>query len=486
LVLCSALVNLYTLSAMADNGGSSRGGGRGGRGGGSTRGGGARSRRGRGGSSRQQGGPTASTTGGGRRGGGGNNTPVYRAIGDETTDKIGREVSELVMSSRPDDCSKLEALLAQTHKQHPKRLQTVLHRNTTFCFPQGHMLAAACSNGKVAAADLLLRYGVEPNKQCPSGSTALSLACYTGRTACVKLLLGLPGSLRGPAVAGVRMPSRASPRVAPAYGANALIHACRCTNEKAAEEMVGALLEADPSLPLEAAEGALALHAAAASGFPRVLERLLKSNDQLPDDQRETQLGWINNDNLCALQVAEKKCETEMQREREKQAQASRAPRPQGGGGGQQQQQQQRRGANNGGGSRGGRGRRNGARGGGGGGNSKGGVLEGGWGCVVVLVRASANGIRNALHGSLSLKTDVVRDRLLSFLGLNALVKDIRKQRDEVEKAGGNADVADDFSDYTMSVLTHVSAMYKVVLKLPRSALQGPQQSTTSRLLVEV
>ncbi|CAN0540279.1 unnamed protein product, partial [Ectocarpus sp. 12 AP-2014] len=103
-----------------------------------------------------------------------------------------------------------------------------------------------------------------------------------------------------------------------------------------------------------------------------------------------------------------------------------------------------------------------------------------------VLVRASGNGIRNALHGSLSLKTDVVRDRLLSFLGLNALVKDIRKQRDEVEKAGGNADVADDFSDYTMSVLTHVSAMYKAVLKLPRSALQGPQQSTTSRLLVEL
>ncbi|CAN0531430.1 unnamed protein product, partial [Ectocarpus sp. 12 AP-2014] len=286
---------------MADNGGSSRGGGRGGRGGGSTRGGGARSRRGRGGSSRQQGGPTAST-GGGRGGGGGNNTPVYRAIGDETTDKIGREVSELVMSSRPDDCSKLEALLAQTHKQHPKRLQTVLHRNTTFSFPQGHMLAAACSNGKVAAADLLLRYGVEPNKQCPSGSTALSLACYNGRTACVKLLMGLPGSLRGPAVEGVGVPSRAGPRVAPAYGANALIHACRCTNEKAAEEIVGALLEADPSLPLEAAEGALALHAAAASGFPRVLERLLKSNDQLPDDHCETQLGWINNENLCALQ----------------------------------------------------------------------------------------------------------------------------------------------------------------------------------------
>lgn len=33
---------------------------------------------------------------------------------------------------------------------------------------------------------------------------------------------------------------------------------------------------------------------------------------------------------------------------------------------------------------------------------------------------------------SRSLKTDVVRDRLLSFLGLNALVKDIRKHRDEV------------------------------------------------------
>ncbi|CAN0431636.1 unnamed protein product, partial [Ectocarpus fasciculatus] len=157
---------------------------------------------------------------------------------------------------------------------------------------------------------------------------------YNGRAACVKLLLGLPGSLRGPAVAGVGAPSRANPRVAPAYGANALIHACRCTNEKAAEEIVGALLEADPSLPLAAAEGALALHAAAASGFPRVVERLLKCNDQLPEDQCETQLGWINHDSHCALQVAEKKCETEMQREREKQAHASRALRSQGGGGG--------------------------------------------------------------------------------------------------------------------------------------------------------
>lgn len=54
------------------------------------------------------------------------------------------------------------------------------------------------------------------------------------------------------------------------------------------------------------------------------------------------------------------------------------------------------------------------------------------------------------------------------------------------EEGGGNSDLADDFSDYTMSVLTHVSAMYNAVLKLPRSALQGPQQATTSRLLAEV
>lgn len=128
---------------MADNGGSSRGGGRGGRGGGSTRGGGARSRRGRGGSSRQQGGPTAST-GGGRGGRGGNNTPVYRAIGDETTDKIGREVSELVMSSRPDDCSKLEVICLPMNAAGSPLLLCSLTNNNGFDW--GRCTAEGCKD----------------------------------------------------------------------------------------------------------------------------------------------------------------------------------------------------------------------------------------------------------------------------------------------------------------------------------------------------
>lgn len=136
----------------------------------------------------------------------------------------------------------------------------------------GTMTIEACSNGKAAAADILLRNGVDPNQQCPSGSTALHLACYNGKVDCVRLLLGLPGTLRGPMVfAGAAEPRAASPRVTPACGTHALIHACRCANEKATEEIVDALLKADPSLPAKAAEGALALHAAAASGFPRVV-----------------------------------------------------------------------------------------------------------------------------------------------------------------------------------------------------------------------
>ena len=113
---------------------------------------------------------------------------------------------------------------------------------------------------------------MDPNQQCPSGSTALHLACYNGKSDCVRLLLGLPGTLRGPMVlAGASEPRAASPSVTPPCGTHALIHACRCPNEEAAEEIADALLKADPSLPSKAAEGALALHAAAASGFPRVL-----------------------------------------------------------------------------------------------------------------------------------------------------------------------------------------------------------------------
>lgn len=33
---------------------------------------------------------------------------TYRPIGDEAMEKIGKEVSQLVITSRPDDCTQLE------------------------------------------------------------------------------------------------------------------------------------------------------------------------------------------------------------------------------------------------------------------------------------------------------------------------------------------------------------------------------------------
>lgn len=37
---------------------------------------------------------------------------TYRPIGDDVVEKIGREVSELVIASRPDDCTHLEVRCA--------------------------------------------------------------------------------------------------------------------------------------------------------------------------------------------------------------------------------------------------------------------------------------------------------------------------------------------------------------------------------------
>ena len=36
---------------------------------------------------------------------------TYRPIGDDAMEKIGREVSELVIASRPDDCTHLEVIV---------------------------------------------------------------------------------------------------------------------------------------------------------------------------------------------------------------------------------------------------------------------------------------------------------------------------------------------------------------------------------------
>ncbi|CAM9621635.1 unnamed protein product, partial [Sphacelaria rigidula] len=45
--------------------------------------------------------------------------------------------------------------------------------------------------GKEDVADLLIRYGADPNQKSPSESSPLALACYTGVSSCVRLLLGL-------------------------------------------------------------------------------------------------------------------------------------------------------------------------------------------------------------------------------------------------------------------------------------------------------
>ncbi|CAN0481156.1 unnamed protein product, partial [Laminaria digitata] len=171
-----------------------------------------------------------------------------------------------------------QALLAQFNRENPKRLQELMKKSTNLCFPNGTLLAAACSGGRDAAADLLLRYGAVPDQRCPSGSTALVLACFNGRTDCVRLLLGLPGSLRGPMATAappapvLRRPRAACPKIA-TPGGHSLIHACRGVDEGAAVEIARTLLKVDPTLAIQAVEGGIALHAAAASGFPRVMVR---------------------------------------------------------------------------------------------------------------------------------------------------------------------------------------------------------------------
>lgn len=50
---------------------------------------------------------------------------------------------------------------------------------------------------------------------------------------------------------------------------------------------------------------------------------------------------------------------------------------------------------------------------------------------------------------------------------------------------GGDRDLADTVSDYTMSVVGHVSAMYKAIIKAPRGA-SSQSQALSSQLLAEV
>lgn len=70
-------------------------------------------------------------------------------------------------------------------------------------------------------------------------------------------------------------PFIASARI-PTPGGNALIHACRGSDESKAEEITDLLLKDDWSLAVKAVDEGIALHAAAASGFPRVLVRGVK------------------------------------------------------------------------------------------------------------------------------------------------------------------------------------------------------------------
>lgn len=92
---------------MADNGGSARGGGRGGRSGGSNRGGGSRSNR-----TRRTNRtvivvppPTGVLT---TRADDDDYLAGMTGSVDKTTERIERELSLLVMNSRPDDCTKLQ------------------------------------------------------------------------------------------------------------------------------------------------------------------------------------------------------------------------------------------------------------------------------------------------------------------------------------------------------------------------------------------
>lgn len=132
---------------------------------------------------------------------------------------------------------------------------------------------AAVVLGLDEIADLLLRYGADPNKKCLAGSTPLVLACYTGIPSCVRLLLGLPGTLRGPMVPTTRPPPPpADPRLCPPGGRHALIQACKCPREEKAEVLAAMLLEKHWRLAVTPDdESMLPAHAAAANGFPRVL-----------------------------------------------------------------------------------------------------------------------------------------------------------------------------------------------------------------------
>lgn len=140
--------------------------------------------------------------------------------------------------------------------------------------PLSRTYSIACEYGQEAAAELLLRYGADPNIPCASGSTPLVLACYKGEVPCARLLLDLPGSLRGPVAVGARRaPYAASPRISPSCGQHALLAACECLHESDALELVRELLLRDVQLAVvpNTRGGNVAAHVAAEFGSPRVL-----------------------------------------------------------------------------------------------------------------------------------------------------------------------------------------------------------------------
>lgn len=57
---------------------------------------------------------------------------TYRPIGDDAMEKIGKEVSELVIASRPDDCAHLEVILLVSWRKWYHREVDTVGRSRTY------------------------------------------------------------------------------------------------------------------------------------------------------------------------------------------------------------------------------------------------------------------------------------------------------------------------------------------------------------------
>ncbi|CAN0109969.1 unnamed protein product, partial [Discosporangium mesarthrocarpum] len=255
---------------------------------------------------------------------------VNRPLSSNPRDMLAWKIGELVMAKTLSAAKNLESELETAQQIDPKLVDAVLSSTTTQAFPPGSLLAAACVHGHGSAAEVLLRYGANPDPYSPATATAggvtssttpctttatippLALACYNGRTECVRLLVGLPASLQGGAagmVGGRCAPRAPSPFFPPCArvdgGGNALIQACRGPDSKAAAELTELLVEVDVRLVGAVAEkgtgggeGRTALHFAAERGYFGVVETLLKAINSLADTGKE--VGKDGDSNMCA------------------------------------------------------------------------------------------------------------------------------------------------------------------------------------------